>query len=51
LADDPDVKKKIENVANRSLIQEFVTREVIDKAVVSDEEIEKEYSSNPTLLH
>jgi len=49
LADDPDVKKKIENVTQQILIQELVTREVIDKAVVSDEEIEKEYSSNPTL--
>jgi len=49
LADDPDVKKKIENVTQQIMIQEFVTREIIEKAVVSDEEIEKEYSSNPTL--
>lgn len=49
LADDPEVKKKIENVAKQIMIQEFVTREIIDKIGVSDEEIEKEYSSNPTL--
>ncbi|NLJ50502.1 MAG: hypothetical protein GX428_13115 [Candidatus Atribacteria bacterium] len=49
LADDPEVKKKIEDVAKQIMIQEFVTREIIEKIVISDEEIEKEYSSNPTL--
>jgi len=49
LADDPNVQKKIENVTQQIMIQELVTREIINKTTVSDQDIEKEYSSNPTL--
>jgi len=49
LADDPTVKKKIENLSRQIMIQELVNKEIIGKVTISDEEIEKEYSSNPTL--
>jgi len=49
LANDPNVKKKIANLSKQIIIQELVNREIIGKITVSDEQIEKEYSSNPTL--
>ena len=49
LENDPAVQKKIKNLSNQILIQELVTKEIIEKVTVSDGAIEKEYSSNPTL--
>jgi len=49
IEDDPEVKKKIENLKDQILIQELIMREIVDKVEVTEEEVEKEYTSNPNL--
>jgi len=49
LVDEPEVQDKIENLSRQILIQELINREIIEKTTISDEDIEKEYTANPTL--
>ena len=49
LEDDPVIQKRLEDIKRQLLVQELIKREIIDKVQVTDEEIEKEYTSNPSL--
>lgn len=48
LESDPEVVRQIEEIKKQILIREIIKREIIDKVQVSEEEIQKEYNTNPT---
>ncbi len=48
LENDPTVLKRLESLKKQVLVSEFIKREILEKVQVSDEEVEKEYTSNPT---
>lgn len=49
LENDPVVQKRLEEIKRQLLVQELIKREIVDKVEVTDEEIEEEYTSNPSL--
>ncbi|HXL01995.1 MAG TPA: peptidylprolyl isomerase [Candidatus Atribacteria bacterium] len=49
LENDPVILEQLEQIKRQLLVTELIKREIVDKVQVSDEEIEKEYTSNPSL--
>jgi len=49
LENDPTVLKQLEQIKRQILVTELIKREILNKVQVTDEEIQKEYTSNPSL--
>lgn len=49
LENDPEVLKQLEQIKRQILVTELIKREILNKVQVTDEEIQQEYTSNPSL--